>query len=202
MVRYNEIVQEAAKKQEMTPERARKILEKYRRQITLTGKPTFNEETGRLDVDGAVTVRNFDKLPLSFGVVTGSFTYEMCTVNSLEDSPTIIDSYLSCSNNKNLTSLKNLPKSIGGRFFCWSNALTSLEGFEYDNSIGALFCVTYTPYLPLLRLCMASNGVNTNNQEIDNILNHCIKSEPILKKRIIECQYALIKAGYKDNAKW
>jgi hypothetical protein len=38
--------------------------------------------------------------------------------------------------------------------------------------------------------------------EVEDLINNYIDTEPELKQRIYKCQYALIKAGYKGNAKW
>jgi hypothetical protein len=70
--------------------------------------------------------------------------------------------------------------------------------------------LSYQPNLPLLRLLVTNHSVEIyqeNNHlkfqpNIQDIFNHHIKTYSNIKERIIKCQYAMIKAGYKGNAKW
>jgi hypothetical protein len=85
--------------------------------------------------------------------------------------------------------------------------LQSLEGIEPNSKINKIE-LDWVPNLPLLRLLIAKvrvdfmNDLNENAVEVTKIMNHHIKTYSNLKERIIKCQYALIKAGFKGNAKW
>jgi hydroxylamine reductase (hybrid-cluster protein) len=106
-----------------------------------------------------------------------------------------------CHSNQ-LTSFEGLPGVLGGGVNCSLNPLTSLKGLDFNSKIEGLITITYSENLPLLRLCVSNYQVDTCNEEVNSIINHCIKSYPNLKERIIECQYELIRAGFKNNAKW
>jgi hypothetical protein len=110
-----------------------------------------------------------------------------------------------------LTSLKYIPKFIPGDLVCHNNPLKSLEGIESDSVIEQDLYVTYTPTLPLLRTLRVKNEILFQDQGftasggpvdiIRKILNSHNKNSNF-KKALIDCQYDLIKAGFKDNAKW
>jgi hypothetical protein len=110
-----------------------------------------------------------------------------------------------------LRSLEGLPNTLG-ILDCSDNPLETLAGLENSKEIYALR-LSYDPNLPLLRTLSLTDknakiifpggeGSLKGQQVVEEILNHHIKTYPNIKERIYKCQYALIKAGYKGNAKW
>jgi hypothetical protein len=88
---------------------------------------TINPD-GTVDVDGGVSLvdREFKKLPLQFGRITGIFDCSRNQLTTLEGSPKEVGGDFYCSSNQ-LTTLEGSPKEVGGRFYCQSNQLTTLE---------------------------------------------------------------------------
>ena len=96
---------------------------------------------GVYNVDGHVgLIKNFNKLPVKFGIVTGSFSCSRNKLTSLEGCPTKVGGCFYCYNNK-LTSLEFSPIYVGGDFCCDENKLSSLEGCPI--SIGGNFLCEY-----------------------------------------------------------
>jgi hypothetical protein len=189
----------------------------------VTGPIThIDPETGLIDVDGSVYLRKkVGRMPVQFGHVTGSFgcadgklTTLMgaphhvrgsfsCMGNlltSLNHAPEYVGRDFKCAHNK-LTNLMGAPNQVGEDFQCHSNPLTSLDGAPVV--IPGWFWVTYTAKLPLLRTLVAQQRVELPDSplEVAAILN-----DPEFKLKgkpgAIKCAVALIKAGYKDNARW
>jgi hypothetical protein len=116
-----------------------------------------------------------------------------------------------CQGHK-LTSLKYIPKIIPGDLVCYDNPLISLEGIELDSYIGNEILLTYTPTLPLLRTVKAKNGVlfqdknsdisSGNDIDVIRKIIHIHCKNPNIKQAIYNCQYDLIKSGFKGNARW
>ena len=93
------------------------------------GIKRYTISNGMVDVDGGVDLsnKNLDKLPLTFGIVTGVFYCDYNKLSSLEGAPNVVGGDFFCNNNQ-LTSLEGSPKEVGGDFHCFNNRLTSLEG--------------------------------------------------------------------------
>jgi hypothetical protein len=182
----------------------------------------IDAETGAIDVDGDVYLKKrVNRLPVKFAHVTGSFVCSNsklitlegaphsvrevfdCSVNlltSLEGAPEYVGRDFKCAYNK-LTNLKGAPEQVGVDFKCHSNPLTSLEGAP--SVILGWFWVTYSHTLPLLRTLVAAQRVELSHAppQVEQILN-----DPEFKGKgkagAIKCALVLIKAGFKENARW
>lgn len=88
---------------------------------------SINSE-GLVDVYGSVNLHSLSltKLPLNFGIVTGTFYCYNNQLTSLEGSPREVGGGFWCSYNE-LTTLEGAPKKVGN-FDCSYNGLTSLIG--------------------------------------------------------------------------
>jgi hypothetical protein len=148
------------------------------------------------------------RIPFPFGRVVGPFKCLQSRLDSLENCPTSITDYFHCTGNK-LTSLKFLPKGTT-ILHCSGNRLTSLEGISPDIGLQRIN-LTYSSTLPMLRLLCASEAIcfrdklqmpQEQYKPLQDIINEHISKYSNVKERIIKCQYAMIKAGYKGNAKW
>jgi len=196
-------------------------LHKY---FLVTGPITLiNPQTGLIDVDGSVYLRKkVSRMPVQFGHVSGSFGCADGKLTTLLGAPHHVRGSFSCSRNQ-LTSLNHAPEYVGRDFNCTHNKLTNLIGapdqvgqdFQcHSNPLTSLdgapvvipgwFWVTYTATLPLLRTLVAQQRVELFGYpplEVEAILN-----DPEFKGKgkpgAIKCAVALIKAGYKDNARW
>lgn len=217
MVRYNEILKE-------NDERIENDLREYfrpahERTVWREGE-TFEIVNGKVNIlreaDGCIINKfgvRLEELPIQFGSVVGIFDCRNIGLKTLKGCPTKIlpgsyDSIFRCNNNQ-LTSLQYLPSNINAMIQCENNPFISLEGItEKTNALSV--DITYSPDLPLLRLLLSKQGnaffkdksPQKEAQEVEKIINDCIATEPNVKKRILDCQYALIKSGYKGNAKW
>jgi hypothetical protein len=219
MVRYSEIINET-----LDISKAKALLDVYfvdRMSNPLADSvwfedDTFTVENGRVNISRATCILRSQmkiyKLPIPFGVISENFICADNKLTTLENAPTIVgNSYrgtFNCSNN-NLTTLEHMPKRVTGWFSCVANPLISLKGIELDSDLEDVM-LSYQPNLPLLRLLVTNHSVEIyqeNNHlkfqpNIQDIFNHHIKTYSNIKERIIKCQYALIKAGFKENAKW
>jgi hypothetical protein len=83
---------------------------------------------GLVNVNGSVDIssRNFDKIPIKFGFVTGDFNCSHNILKTLEGSPVKVGRSFNCVFN-NLTSLIGGPKEVGEIFYCQNNNLSTLE---------------------------------------------------------------------------
>jgi hypothetical protein len=86
-----------------------------------------------VNVNGDVNLPliNLTKIPVQFGVVTGSFNCEHNKLQTLEGCPREVGGYFSCNNNK-LTSLIGGPEKVDYFYNCSNNKLTSLIGYPID----------------------------------------------------------------------
>lgn len=141
----------------------------------------------------------------------GSINCANNKLNSFENMPVGIDE-LFLTNNK-FTSLEGLPTTITW-LDCADNPLQSLKGLEHCKKLKMLR-MTYSVNLPLLRILSMtdnqsvilfySNFVDDDSaeqQRVEDILMHHLRTYSNIKERIYKCQYELIKAGFKGNAKW
>ena len=96
-------------------------------------------ESGLVNVYGDVILAysKLKKLPLKFGVVTGSFNCSPNRLTSLEGCPIRVGDWFDCVNN-NLTSLEGCPKYIGGNLYCQGNNIREFTGIKYIE--GCLYC--------------------------------------------------------------
>jgi hypothetical protein len=170
-------------------------------------KSNFALEAKKYEIDQGVvnvpkwSVRSFtpmDHLPVQFGYVQGSFDVSGSQLISLEGSPHTVDGGFYCRNLK-ITNLVGGAKHVKGDYWCTENPqLESLEGCP--ETLSGKFIVRYTPTLHLLRLLQYSNfHVQKIPFDVGNILQ-AFRGQG--KPGAIRAAVMLIKAGYKDNAKW
>jgi hypothetical protein len=179
--------------------------------IALIGKNTVNVH---ITVDGASCSLNSDnklsKIPFRIYRCVGMYRCSDNDLTTLENVPTIVNNgSFNCANNPNLISLKYCPTTVEGYFVARGNyGLKSLEGIEMDSKITGPLFVDYSDSLPMLRTLVVKRGVKFLGASADEkakAFEAIIKQyagNDNLKKSLIECQYELIKAGYKGNAKW
>lgn len=182
--------------------------------------------SGKVSVQGSVTLRSLkvSQLPVKFHKVMGHFKCQNNTLTTLAGAPDYVGSWFECSNNR-LTSLAHGPQHVGGSyvatsnlltnllgaptkvgmsFFCRNNPLISLTGapeqIAIDKDFVHKFECDYHAQLPLLRLL---------NYETISLLRAPRPVNVILKRYLgqgkqgaIKCAAELVKAGYKDNARW
>ncbi len=204
-----------------------RLLEKH---FQIDGKTQIDPTTGVVDVRGWVSLRptvKVTKLPVQFGKVThGSFNCSVNTLTTLIGAPEMEDGgSFNCSNNK-LTSLEGAPQKTRS-FDCSDNSLTSLVGAP--ESLDYLGCdrnplqslegfpqvievrldMSYRPDLPLLRTLVAKHsGIHLYARQT-SLIQAAEQVEAILNKYAgqgkpgaIKCAVELVKAGYKENARW
>ena len=80
---------------------------------------TINSK-GEIDVDGFVNLdgRYIKELPYKFGTISGYFSVNNCNLISLKNCPDILYDFFDCNNNKDLDSLKYIPKKVCGNIHC------------------------------------------------------------------------------------
>ena len=89
---------------------------------------TYELVDGLYNVEGSISlIKIVEKLPVKFGIVSGSFSCSRNKLKTLEGSPKSVGGGFFCNHNK-LTSLEGSPKSVVGSFKCHNNNLISLEG--------------------------------------------------------------------------
>lgn len=193
--------------------------------FTHTGHAEIQED-GSVNISGNVSMMYAPpngKIPIKFGIVDGDFRAENKRLGSLWNVPdschnlyvsnnliTSLDHcpiYLNTLNvEKNLlTSFAHAPEQVD-TIFAFGNPLTSLEGLpESDYHIN----ITYREKLPLLRL-VDSESAHIGRPEggyarlkpfepVNSIINKYLgQGKPGALKAAAE----LIKAGFKDNARW
>ena len=98
---------------------------------------TYELVDGFYNVKGDVLLNiDCEKLPVKFGIVTGSFYCNDNFLTSLEGCPEQVGGSFECYNN-HLTSLEGAPTHISDSFWCDDNFLTSLKGCP--TSVGGYF---------------------------------------------------------------
>jgi len=150
--------------------------------------------------------------------VGGNFSCEGNKLTSLQGAPHRVGLNFKCNSNK-LTSLQGAPDHVVGDFRCSNNRLMDLQGspthvgrdFLCDRNklvslvgapahVGDVFVCTYGTQLPLLRLTMYThmNVIDAPDPVFYIIYKYLGQGKP----GAIKCAAELIKAGYKDNARW
>jgi hypothetical protein len=155
---------------------------------------------GVVDVQGDVKLKRntwIKQLPVQFGHVSGDFHCSDNELTSLQGAPDHVDGNFMCYDN-HLPNLVGAPRHVGGRFACSHNKLTSLEGAP--DHVGDLFLCLYDAHLPLLRLTMYDSvNILWAPEQVEKIID---KYAGEGKPGAIKAAAELIRAGYKDNAKW
>lgn len=155
------------------------------------------DDEGCVSTNGTVkliTVRS--KIAVQFKYVGGHFECANKKLISLEGSPREVGKTFDCRRNR-LTTLVGAPEHVGD-FVCIENPLVDLVGLS--SQIDGAVSFNYTPQLPLLRTLVADKIWPYPDQvELEVILN---KYKGQGKAAILKCAAELIKAGFKDNARW
>lgn len=190
--------------------------------FTIKGKIKVNPN-GVVDVDGDVECKdNFEsgQMPISFGVVTGTFNVAYGGLKTFKGSPhTVGGDFVSQLNHTE--TLEGAPAKVGGFFHISFNSvpLTSINALP--QSIGhatsfseAAVTVPWSENLGLLRLI--TNDIQYKNSStkppldlehapkeiIDILMKYIGKPTPEARRSAaIQCTLDLIKAGFKSNAR-
>jgi hypothetical protein len=132
--------------------------------------------------------------------VGDSFNCAQCELTSLEGAPEIILGWFDCRQN-HLTSLQHAPRQVIGSLDCSDNPLTSMEGAP--TTMGSIE-LSYDAQLPLLRCLHAQLDIHFMNgdshaHKLENIMNRYLGSD---RAGMLKCAVEMIKAGFKENARW
>jgi len=94
----------------------------------------YNVKTNRWDTRSSIDLSNcgLTRLPLKFGDILGGFDCSENLLTSIEDMPLSLGTYFYCNHNR-LTSLKGLQIDDLSQFDCSHNLLTDLEGGPQKN---------------------------------------------------------------------
>jgi hypothetical protein len=181
----------------------------------------FGEEPTRLLVRFNKVLDSFtcfDKTAINtlYGspVDVGDFTWINSGITSLQGSPRVINASADFRINKQLVSIEGYPDVIKGHcdFTGCTNLKIGWEGLPNCKIAGDLI-IPYHENLPLLRTLAEDyylSKVKVSYADDDHTSECCKilrtysqgQTEMPRKKAIYDCQYSLIKAGYKGNAKW
>jgi hypothetical protein len=175
---------------------------------------TINDDL-TVDTEGSVIVRDrgnvfkAGRLPIKFGRVDGDFDVTNTGLRTLEGAPHTVGDTFMCGGNS-LTNLMHGPQSVKYLYAIYGNPLVSLDGFP-TSPAPEVVSLMYSQHMPLLRLLTCNeirllpplhdDSIETEHMvnNIDNILNtHAGAGKPGALKAAGE----LIRAGYKDNARW
>jgi hypothetical protein len=172
---------------------------------------------GEVSITGSVAVRSTIKqLPVSFAHVSKNFRCERNHLVTLAGAPRSVGGDFWCQENL-FTSLEHSPVTVGGSFVCHNNQLSTLQGAP--RSVGGTFnCAhnplqsiqhapdadtlifNYEPHMPLLQILKYKNTVMFEApQDVRIILNKYVGTG---KKGALACAAELIRAGYRENARW
>ena len=179
------------------------------------GRYTINDDLS-VDTTDSVIVRARGrnvfpngKLPVKFGTVMGDFDVVNIGLTTLEGAPHTVGEAFMCSANK-LTTLEHGPQSVGHMYVIGTNPLTTLDGYPTGQGPD-MMSMSYMHDLPLLRLLSSMRITlyphpdrdSTQEQytvdQISGILNKYTGSG---KPGALKCAGELIKAGFKENARW
>lgn len=154
-------------------------------------------DDGLVSTYGSVRFKTpMSKLPVHFKYVGGKFDCADMRLTSLEGSPQEVGKMFDCRWNK-LTTLVGAPEHVAD-FACTHNPLKNMVGLS--SQIDGTVSFDYNPQLPLLRTLVADRIWPYPDQvKLEEILN---KYKGQGKVGAIKCAAELIKAGYKENARW
>jgi hypothetical protein len=142
---------------------------------------------------------SFTTLPVQFNRVAGDFTCTEKGLIHLKGAPRRVQGDFVVSHNA-LTSLEGAPSYVGGDFSVWDNPLSSLTGLP--TTIRGDIMLTYHTTLPLLRLIdhpfQQLEILQCPKPVLQILSTYCQEGKPGALKAAGE----LIRAGYKDNARW
>jgi len=159
--------------------------------MSLQGAP--DHVGGNFDCEGN-QLKSLQGAPHHVGL---NFRCHSNKLTSLHGAPDHVGGDFRCTNNR-LTDLQGAPAQVGRDFLCERNKLVSLTGAPAH--VGDVFVCTYSTQLPLLRLTMYTHvDVMNAPTPIVEILNKYVDQG---KPGAIKCAAELIKAGYKEHARW
>ena len=170
----------------------------------VSGSYDIDEITGVVTVQGDVELtKPRTQMPKLFGKVTGVFSCANKGLTTLQGAPQEVGSSFNCLYNQ-LTDLQGAPLHVGGDFYCASNPLTTFNGMP--ETIKGSFVGPYGKHLPLLRTLNCQDRIQLISateeltpEIVPQILNrHTGKGRASALKAAGE----LIRAGYKENARW
>lgn len=194
------------------------IQELLKKHFDIIGTVHIDHKTGVVDVEGSVEdMKPMTKMSVQFGTVTARFVCSECRLETLEGSPHTVGKDFSCSKNR-LTTLVGGPAWVGGAYFASNNQLTSLQGAPdhvgrslqvNTNPLKSLegmpvelkgqIWLDYTFDLPLLRLLETKDMMSYAPDPVRVILDK-YKGEG--KPGVLKAAAELVRAGYKNNARW
>jgi hypothetical protein len=179
---------------------------------------------GLVDVNGDVNLskKDFNKLPIRFGKVTGDFSCcectnltslegapeecnnffcHLCDLRSLKYSPKKVNKDFYCYDNLKLKTLEGSPEYVEGDFDCsFNNSLTSLSFLP--KHIGGYLIAAEIPLVKNYLVIFKSKHIGgielqfDNDTKIQDIINKYLPT-----KDIIGCQDELIEAGLEEYAR-
>jgi hypothetical protein len=196
------------------------IKQLFKAQFKTDGKILVDDQ-GLVHVTGNVfiKVKKLPKLPVKFGKITGHFFCDDCGLETLEGAPNWVGGDVWCQYNNlhslehapvhvgndflvyynKLTSLIHAPAYVAGKFSCYRNPLTSLQGVP-EHGVSMLQ-FSYEYQMPLLR-CLTAQAVDMGFEAPDQVTKiiqqHVGKGKP----GALQAAGELIRAGFKDNARW
>jgi hypothetical protein len=169
----------------------------------------FNK-VGRFTCNGA---HNLESLMGSPDICEGEFYISNSKIISLNDGPNRVGGLI-LKRNTSLASLDGMP-IVDKDFHLLESPLLDFGWnipSEILSKVGGKMFISLTENLPVLRVFAPNYEeskvlIKWNNEEFqldDDIYKIMEKysTEPNFKKAMYHCQYDLIKAGFKDNAKW
>ena len=182
---------------------------RLKKRFRLTGTYKMDPVTGVVDVTGDVNlIRQVKQLGVTFGHVTGDFMCSQKMLETLAGAPKHVGKEFDCAYNQ-LTSLTYGPQYVGKEYHCdGNNQLISLEGLP--ETFKGVFFVSWNPKLPLLRSLVAKeidlrgdlSFTNAKYGEMFQVRDILNKYAGEGKVGALKAAAELIRAGFKDNARW
>jgi hypothetical protein len=133
-------------------------------------------------------------------ILGGTFRCDFNKLTSLQHAPHDVKGLFNCSNNQ-LQDLTGSPGHVGGGLTCANNPLSSLNGIP--EHVGGTLWLNWNPRLSLLRALSAQQVMffhaDIQGAQVASILNKYTQQG---KPGAIKAAAELVKAGYKDNARW
>jgi hypothetical protein len=176
---------------------------------------------GRVDGDFLVHDMSLTSLVGAPHIVLGAFNCSQNFLTSLMHAPRTCE-YMDCSHNK-LTNLSHAP-IVSNSLDCSYNLITDLatcppaqdvfasynpfENFRNTSTNIERVTITYKPNLPLLGLLSVHHveifdpDTGEYKEDLSKILNAHAGKGVSNKAHMLKCATELIKAGYKENARW
>jgi hypothetical protein len=169
-------------------------------------------DDGVVDVDGQVTLyaQNLEHIPVQFGVTYDFHIWGGGDLESLEGCPQLVKGRFSCKDGL-FQDLTGGPREVKQDYTSVNIYFHSLEGSP--DTIGGVWHLSYNDKIPLLRTLVAQGGVDIMGRHYSptRTYSELVLLQDILndsrwmgqgKRKAMMCAAALIKAGFRDNARW